>query len=82
MTKAKNDKFDYEKGVARLEEIVALFDEGAMTLDQMEASFMEGMELIKKCSERLNQVETRVNQLIEENQQGEWNEAPFDEDEQ
>ncbi len=81
MSKKTEKPFDYEKGMERLEKIIEQFDEGGLSLEAMEQSFIEGMELVKKCSERLNQVETRVNKLSEDQQGEAWNEELFDENE-
>lgn len=56
--------FDFEKGMARLEEIVTLFDEGGLSLQEMEQYFEEGMGLITQCSNRLNQTEANVTKLL------------------
>ena len=80
MTPDSRDTFDFEKGMARLDEIVALFDGGGLTLDQMEQYFSEGMELISKCSQRLDRVETRVTQLLKE-QKETWEVTPLQPDE-
>jgi len=56
-------EFNFEEAMQRLEEIVEAFDSGEMTLRQMEASFIEGMNLIKQCSACLDEVELRVNEL-------------------
>lgn len=81
MSKNKNeDAFDFEKGMQRLEEIISKFDEGGLPLDQMETIFIEGMELVKRCSERLDRVETRVTQLLHDPETG-WIEQPFEEEE-
>ena len=66
MSKSTKNVFDFEKGMARLEEIVALFDEGGLSLQEMERYFEEGMELIANCSTRLNQTETNVTKLLKE----------------
>ncbi len=79
MNAKKKESFDFEKGMARLDEILNHFDEGEMPLDKMEKNFIEGMELIKKCSERLEQVEMRITKLIGQ-ENGEGDEIPFDED--
>lgn len=80
MSPSGKKTFNYEKAVARLEEIIEAFDEGGLPLDKMEAYFIEGMDLVKQCSDRLDTVETRVTRLLTE-QNGEWSEAPFDEPE-
>lgn len=69
---SKKKSFDYEKSMARLEEIIARFDAGGMTLDEMEAHFVEGMQLIEQCSDRLNQLETKVNQLLDNGETAAW----------
>lgn len=69
--------FDFEKGMQRLEEIIAQFDEGGLPLDRMEAFFVEGMELIKNCSERLDRVERKVTELLDDPQLG-WSERPLE----
>ncbi len=64
-SKKKVESFDFEKGMQRLDEIIAEFDEGGLSLDQMEKYFNEGMELIQKCSHRLDEFETKVTTLLE-----------------
>ena len=76
MTGETQETFDFEKGLQRLEEIIALFDQGGLTLEQMEAHFVEGMDLIQKCSRRLDGVEARVTQLLNL-PETEWREEPF-----
>ena len=61
----------------RLEEIVSLFDQGSLTLDEMEQYFTEGMQLLKQCGDRLDQVETKISRLVRETQ-NRWSEVPFD----
>ncbi|MDX9753682.1 MAG: exodeoxyribonuclease VII small subunit [bacterium] len=66
MTKNSKTPFDFEKGMARLEEIVGLFDQGGLTLQEMETYFEEGMGLIQACSARLNQTEVTVTKLLKD----------------
>ncbi|MGC9328816.1 MAG: exodeoxyribonuclease VII small subunit [Candidatus Hinthialibacter sp.] len=73
----KEESFDFEEGMKRLEEIIAKFDEGGLPLEQMESFFVEGMELVKKCAERLDRAETRVTELLQDSEMG-WNEAAYD----
>lgn len=75
MTGVNQDDFDFEKGLQRLEEIVALFDQGGLTLDQMEAHFIEGMRLIQQCTARLDGVEARITQWLNQSET-EWPKAP------
>jgi exodeoxyribonuclease VII small subunit len=77
----KDEVFDFEEGMQRLEEIIAKFDEGGLPLEQMESFFVEGIDLVKKCAERLDRVEARVTELLQDSEMG-WEEAPFDESEE
>lgn len=77
MSKKKPEPFEFEQGMQRLEEIIQQFDEGALSLDDMENRFVEGMELLEQCSERLEKVETRVTQLVQ-NQKDKWTEIPVE----
>ncbi len=78
MSAKKNaDSFDFEEGMQRLEEIIAKFDQGGLTLDEMESCFVEGAGLVKKCSERIDNVETRITKLAADSGSG-WSEEPFD----
>jgi exodeoxyribonuclease VII small subunit len=77
MSKKKSDTFEFEEGMQRLEEIIQQFDEGSLSLDHMENHFVEGMELLDQCSQRLEQVETRVTQLVQ-HQKDKWKEVPVD----
>ncbi len=71
MNNESESHFDFEKGMERLEAIISQFDEGGLTLDQMEKMFAEGMELINHCSKRLDGVEARITQLIN-GHESEW----------
>ena len=73
MSKNKKNAIDFEQSMQRLEAIVSQFDDGGLSLDQMESYFTE------KCSTRLDQVETRITKLLKD-RQDEWAEEPFDED--
>lgn len=73
----KPEPFEFEKGMQRLEEIIQQFDDGALSLDEMENRFIEGMELIDQCGKRLESVDARVTQLIR-TQKDKWSEIPMD----
>lgn len=77
----KKQTFEYEQAMTRLDGIIQRFDEGGMTLDEMEAAFVEGMELVKQCSARLDRMETRVSELLKDHESVEWNADEEDEDE-
>lgn len=55
--------FDFENAMKRLEEIVNELDKGELTLDDSLKIFEEGIELSKKCSDKLNQSEKKLKSL-------------------
>ncbi|MFH0954013.1 MAG: exodeoxyribonuclease VII small subunit [Verrucomicrobiota bacterium] len=50
----------FEKALARLEQIVAEMEGGKLSLEKMVAYFEEGTELVKYCTEKLNEVERKI----------------------
>jgi exodeoxyribonuclease VII small subunit len=61
---AAADAPNFEKSLARLEEIVEQMENGTLPLDALMSAFEEGQQLIKVCSERLNEVERRIEVLV------------------
>lgn len=60
----KNIKF--EDGLARLEEIIALMERGALDLDQSVRIFEEGARLYGALTEKLDGAEGRVKAVLED----------------
>jgi exodeoxyribonuclease VII small subunit len=56
----------FEDQLARLEEIVARLEDESVGLEEALGLFESGMELAKSCRSRLEEVEQRVTQLLEE----------------
>lgn len=79
MSAEHKETFDFEKGMSRLEEIISRFDQGGLPLDEMEKIFLEGMDLIQKCTQRLDKFEAKVTQLVQD-VDGEWTEEDFEEE--
>lgn len=68
MSKSKQDKIEkisFEKGIERLEEIVAVLDHNDIPLEQALDLFREGIELVKNCNIILDHAEAKVNILLE-----------------
>lgn len=63
MNAKKNEK-SFEESLARLEQIVAEMDGGELDLDRMVARFEEGSKLVKICSNKLNEVEQKIEKLV------------------
>ncbi|MCP4581968.1 MAG: exodeoxyribonuclease VII small subunit [candidate division Zixibacteria bacterium] len=73
-------KFDFEKAMERLEQIVEDLESGKLGLDESIKVFEEGVDLSKKCHKKLTEAETKVKQLIK-NEDGEFELNLFEEDE-
>jgi exodeoxyribonuclease VII small subunit len=58
-------KFDFEKAMARAEEIASAIEQGKVGLEDSIKQFEEGMTLIKRCREVLDDAEERIQKLEE-----------------
>lgn len=63
-TQAAGDGPSFEKAMERLEKIVEEMEDGTLGLEDMIKRFEEGQTLIKFCSDRLNEVEKKVEVLV------------------
>ena len=70
---------NFEKSIERLEAIVKEMETGQIGLEQMMAHYEEGMNTVKFCTAKLNEVEKKIEQLSEKN--GELHTEPFDAEE-
>jgi len=67
----------FETSMKRLEEIVHDLEKGDLPLDESLKVFEEGMNLIKFCSKKLEEVEQKVTMLVKESD-GKYAHQPFD----
>jgi exodeoxyribonuclease VII small subunit len=74
-------KENFEKSMKRLEEIVQGLEEGDLSLEESLRVFEEGMQLIKFCSNKLEEAEKKVTLLVEESG-GKHTRIPFDPEEE
>jgi exodeoxyribonuclease VII small subunit len=58
------EKQGFEKSLERLEKIVEEMEQGSLGLEDMIARFEEGRALIRFCSEKLNEVEKKIEILV------------------
>ncbi len=65
MSEKKKNTVRFEDQLAQLETIVARLEDESVGLEEALGLFENGMDLAKKCRERLEEVETRVSQLLE-----------------
>ena len=56
----------FEQALDRLETIVGEMESGKLSLEDMMARFEEGQALVKICTQKLNQVERRIEILMKE----------------
>ena len=55
----------YETAVQELEQLVARLEAGELPLDQLQAAYARGAELLKYCRDRLEAVEGQIKVLDE-----------------
>jgi exodeoxyribonuclease VII small subunit len=67
----------FEEAMERLEEIVRDLEEGDLPLEESLKAFEEGMNLIKFCSQKLEEVEKKVTMLVKASE-GEYRQEPFE----
>ncbi|MDD4869789.1 MAG: exodeoxyribonuclease VII small subunit [Kiritimatiellae bacterium] len=81
MTTKKTDKIEekisFEKALERLEAIVNEMESGSLSLDKMIARFEEGQSLLKFCTQKLNEVEKKIEVLVKKGDK--ISAEPFDE---
>ncbi len=59
----------FEDALAELEELVGKMESGEMGLEEMVSAFEKGQKLVKSCTDRLNEVERRI-EVIKKNADG------------
>ena len=63
----KNDlpeALGFEPALAELEALVQKMELGEMGLDEMVNAFERGQKLVRHCTDKLNEVERRIEQLV------------------
>ena len=60
------DELTFEQALGRLEEIVEDLEDGQMPLEDSLKRFEEGMQLRSLCMEKLQEAETRIEQVLAE----------------
>ncbi|HPF99534.1 MAG TPA: exodeoxyribonuclease VII small subunit [Kiritimatiellia bacterium] len=65
MAEKQADKgMTFEKALARLETLVGDMESGKLSLEKMMACFEEGTTLVRFCTQKLNEVEKKVEMLV------------------
>ena len=60
----ENQEKTFEQAMKRLEEIVERMENGDLSLDDSLSLFEEGIGLARTCSNRLNDVEGRIQKMV------------------
>lgn len=72
---AKETELKFEEAMAALEDIVGKLEHGDVPLEQAIELFQQGMKLSQVCSTKLEQVERKIEMIVEED--GELRKKPF-----
>jgi exodeoxyribonuclease VII small subunit len=67
---------DFEQAMGRLEKLVADMEGGELSLEEMIKHFEEGSELVDVCTNKLDEVEQKIEKLVKKD--GELTEVPFE----
>ena len=62
-------KDNFEEALSRLEEISQTLDRGGLKLEEAVALFEEGMRLAKICDKLLNDAELKISQIQDKSEQ-------------
>lgn len=62
-------EINYEKAVARLEEIVRRMEAGELDLDQLSEQLKEAKRLIALCNEKLTATDAEIKKLLDADSQ-------------
>ena len=60
------DKFNFNKGLLELENIISKMESGELTLEDSLKNFEEGVKIHRKCHTALMDAEQRINILTEQ----------------
>ena len=70
-----SDKFNFNKGLLELENIITKMESGELSLEDSLKNFEEGVKIHRKCHTALMDAEQRINILTEQDNYNE--EKPF-----
>ncbi len=63
----KKESLEFEAAFDRLEEIVSKLESGESSLDESLSLYQEGIKLVNSCSEKLENAEQSIKQLMSDN---------------
>ena len=63
--KSKEKSLDFEKSLAKLENIIEVLEDGDLPLNESIKTFEEGVKLTKHCQNLLSKAEIKIQKLVE-----------------
>ena len=63
--KSKEKSLDFEKSIAKLENIIEALEDGDLPLNESIKTFEEGVKLTKHCQDLLSKAELKIQKLLE-----------------
>lgn len=63
------DELTFEEAMKKLEEVVQSLEDGDVPLEQAIHLYQEGIKLSKRCHEKLQTVEKKMDQVMDQNGQ-------------
>lgn len=63
---AENNELTYEQAISRLEEIVSALEKNDVSLDEALTLFEEGTKLTAFCTDKLNNVKSKITEISKE----------------
>ncbi len=79
MAKAKQAEPTFEAGLKRLDEVLDSLEHGDLALEEAMRAFEEGVQLVRFCHKKLDEVEKRVELLLKDDT-GQFFTRPFPEE--
>ena len=79
MAKAKQEEVSFEVGLKRLEDVLDSLEHGDLALEEAMRAFEEGVQLVRLCHKKLDEVEQRVELLLKDDA-GKFFTRPFPEE--
>lgn len=61
---SEKEELSFEEAMQQLEKVVEQLEQGDVPLEKAIAMFQEGMELSKKCHDKLMKVEKQMDQIL------------------
>jgi exodeoxyribonuclease VII small subunit len=66
MAKGKKEEPSFEAGLKRLEAVLDSLEHGDLSLEEAMRAFEEGVQLVRVCHKKLDEVEKRVELLLKD----------------